>query len=94
MLVHKNVIFSEQINLCCVIVYNIQVTKREVVNNYNLLNAFQLFVRSRQSSTVDDSRVTVLFKEILTRVVNTMSSSFLCMDLLERVSTRVLMQLK
>ena len=65
-----------------------QVTKREVINNDNLLSAFQMFVRSRQTSTVDDNHVRVLFKEILTCVVNTMSNSFFkCMDLLERVST-------
>lgn len=47
-----------------------------------------MFVRYHQSSTVDDNHVRILFKEIVTRVVNTTSNSFfIYMDLLERVST-------
>ena len=51
-----------------------------------------MFVQYHQTRTVDDNHVRILFKEILTHVVNTMSNSFFkCMDLLERVSTKELM---
>lgn len=41
-----------------------------------------------QTSTVEEDHIRILFKEIITRVVNTMSNSFFqCMDLMDRVST-------
>ena len=55
--------------------------------NDDLFDAFKMFVRYHQTSTVDDDSVRILFKEIVTRVVNMMSNSFFqCMDLLERVA--------
>ena len=64
-----------------------QITKKEVLNNEDLLNSFQMFMRCHQSTHVDDKLTKILFREILTRVVNTMSNSFFqCMDMMERVS--------
>ena len=62
-----------------------QITKREVLGNDDLFNAFRMFVRYHQTSQVEDNHIRILFKDILTRVVNTMSNK--CMDLLDRVST-------
>ena len=57
-------------------------------DNDDLLNTFRMFVRYHQTSQVDDNHIVILFKEIVTRVVNTMSNSFFqCMDLLDRIST-------
>ena len=65
-----------------------QITKREVLGNDDLFNAFRMFVRYHQTSQVEDNDIRILFKDILTRVVNTMNNSFFqCMDLLDRVST-------
>lgn len=65
-----------------------QVTKRQVLSNDDLLNSFRMFVKYHQTSRIDENHVKILFKGILTRVVNTMSNSFFQrMDLLDRVCT-------
>ena len=58
------------------------------MGNVDLLNSFRMFVKYHQTSRIDENHVKILFKEILTRVVNTMSNSFFQrMDLLVRVGT-------
>ena len=58
------------------------------MGNVDLLNSFRMFVKYHQTSRIDENHVKILFKEILTRVVNTMSNSFFQrMDLLVRVCT-------
>lgn len=47
-----------------------------------------MFVRYHQTSQVDDNHIRSLFKEIVTRVVNTMNISFFqCMVVLDRASS-------
>ena len=58
------------------------------MGNVDLLNSFRMFVKYHQTSRIDENHVKILFKEILTRVVNTMSNSFFQrMDLLVRACT-------
>lgn len=64
-----------------------QIAKRAALENDALLMQFQMFVRYLHKEDVPENICKIVFKEIITRVVNTMSNSFLhSQDILQRIA--------
>ena len=58
-----------------------------MLNNEDLFHQFKMFVSHHQSEAVNERHTSLLFKEIITRVINTMSNSFFhCRAVMERIA--------